>query len=188
LADTPDKTSFSQHANIWGVLTNTIPANQQKILITKVLKDKSLIQCTMYFRFYLSQALYQSGLGDEYIASLEPWKNALALGLTTFPETPEPTRSDCHAWSASPNYDLLATVCGIRPMDFGFRKVRIAPNLGSLKNVEAKMPHPFGEIKVKFVRQGTSGIETEITLPAEITGEFVWNGKMLKLASGLNKF
>ena len=186
LADTPDKTTFSQHANIWGVLTNTIPPKLQKALMTKVLKDKSLIQCTMYFRYYLSQALYQVGLGNEYIASLEPWKQALSLGLTTFPETPEPTRSDCHAWSASPNYDLLATVCGIRPMEVGFRKVRIAPNLGSLKNVAAQMPHPLGEIKVKFKRHGTSGIEAEITLPAELTGEFVWNGKVKKIASGLN--
>ena len=188
LADTPDKTSFSQHANIWGVLTNTIPAKQQKALMTKILNDKSLIQCTIYFRFYLAQVLFQVGLGNEYIASLEPWKQALSLGLTTFPETPEPTRSDCHAWSASPNYDLLATVCGIRPMEVGFRKVRIAPNLGTLKNVEAQMPHPLGEIKVKFVRQGINGIVAEIILPLGLTGEFVWNGKVQKLSSGLNKF
>jgi hypothetical protein len=187
LSDTPDKTSFSQHANIWAVLTNTIPTKQQKVLITKVLNDKSLIQCTIYFRFYLAQALFQAGLGNQYIDSIEPWRQALTLGLTTFPETPEPSRSDCHAWSASPNYDFLATVCGIRPMEVGFRNVRIAPNLCNLKNVEAQMPHPLGEIKVKFVRQGTIGIEAEITLPTELTGEFVWNGKVRKIYSGINK-
>jgi len=187
LADTPAKNCFSQHANIWGVLTNTIPAKQQKELLTKVLNDKSLIQSTIYFRFYLAQALYQVGLGNEYISMLEPWKKSLALGLTTFPEQPEPTRSDCHAWSASPNYDLLATVCGIRPMELGFRKVRIAPNLGNLKNAEANMPHPNGEIKVKFVRQGTNGITAEIILPEALSGEFVWNGKVRKIYSGINK-
>jgi hypothetical protein len=187
LSDTPDKNIFSQHANIWGVLTNTIPKKQQKVLMHKVLTDKSLIQCTLYFRFYLAQALFQAGLGNEYVNSLEPWKQALALGLTTFPEQPEPTRSDCHAWSASPNYDLLATVCGIRPLDIGFRKVSIAPQLGSLKIVEAKMPHTYGEIKVKFVRQGLNGIEAEINLPAGLTGEFVWNGKVRKIVSGYNK-
>ncbi len=187
LSDTPDKTSFSQHANIWGVLTNTIPAKQQKVLMTKVLNDKSLIQSTIYFRFYLAQALFQAGLGNEYIDSLEPWRQALTLGLTTFPETPEPSRSDCHAWSASPNYDLLATVCGIRPMELGFRKVRIAPNLGNLKNAEANMPHPNGEIKVKFIRQGLNGIAAEIILPEALSGEFVWNGKVRKIYSGINK-
>ena len=135
----------------------------------------------------MAQALFQAGLGNEYVNSLEPWKQALALGLTTFPEQPEPTRSDCHAWSASPNYDLLATVCGIRPLDIGFRKVSIAPQLGSLKIVEAKMPHTYGEIKVKFVRQGLNGIEAEINLPAGLTGEFVWNGKVRKIVSGYNK-
>ena len=187
LADTPEKTIFSQHANIWGVLTNTIPQKEHKTLMTKVLSDNSLIQCTIYFRFYLTQALKQASLGDEYVASLAPWREALSLGLTTFPETPEPSRSDCHAWSASPNYDLLATVCGITPMEMGFRKVRIAPNLCNLNSVEANMPHPLGNIKVKFTRKGAMGLYTEITLPAGLTGEFVWQGKMLKISAGLNQ-
>ena len=34
----------------------------------------------------------------------------LQLGLTTWAEKPEPTRSDSHAWSAHPNYGLLATI------------------------------------------------------------------------------
>ena len=181
LADTPDKNSFSQHANIWGVLTNTVPVKQQKTLMNKVLDDKSLIQCTYYFRFYLAQALYKISFGDKYIGSLEPWKQALALGLTTFPENPEPSRSDCHAWSASPNYDLLATVCGIRPMEVGFSKVRIAPSLGNLKTVEAKIPHPKGEIKVSLKRSGKNGMIALVSLPKGIIGEFVWNGKKIPL-------
>jgi alpha-L-rhamnosidase len=47
------------------------------------------------------------------------------LGLTTFAEKPDPTRSDCHAWSASPNYDFLATVAGIEPALPGFKTVKI---------------------------------------------------------------
>jgi hypothetical protein len=54
----------------------------------------------------------------------------LALGYTTFPEIPDINpRSDCHAWSASPNYQLLSIVCGIRPDHNGFKSVVINPSL-----------------------------------------------------------
>ena len=52
----------------------------------------------------------------------------LNRGLTTWAETADPTRSDCHAWSASPNYDLLSIVAGIQPAAPGFKRVRIEPH------------------------------------------------------------
>jgi hypothetical protein len=106
----------------------------------------------------------------------------LALGLTTFAEKPDPTRSDCHAWSASPNYDFLATVAGIEPASPGFKTVKIEPHLGSLTQIEGKMPHPAGTISFSLKRQGEKGIEGEIILPENLTGNFFWNGKTMKLA------
>ena len=125
LADTPGKREFSQHANVMAGLTGLLPAAERRAVLERVVADTSLIQCTLYYRFYLNQALREAGLGDRYVPMLAPWHDMLKRGLTTFAERPEPTRSDCHAWSASPNYDLLATVCGIRPGGPGFRSVRI---------------------------------------------------------------
>ena len=73
----------------------------------------------------------------------------LAMGLTTTPEQPEPTRSDSHAWAAHPNYGLLATVLGVRPAAPGFRRVRVAPHLGTLRHAEGTGPHPDGTIDVR---------------------------------------
>ena len=97
LADTPDKNEFSMHAQIFGVLTNTIPENEQKAMIERIMSDQKLIQPTLYFRFYLTQALKKTGLADRYLATLGPWKDMLKVGLTTFAEKQDPTRSDCHA-------------------------------------------------------------------------------------------
>ena len=66
LADTPDKKEFSMHAQIFAVLTNTIPENKQKEFVERFMNDKKLIQPTMYFRFYLTQALKKTGLADLY--------------------------------------------------------------------------------------------------------------------------
>jgi glycogen debranching enzyme len=174
LADTPDKNIFSQHANILAVLINLIPDKEQKKVMEKVVFEKDLIQCTFYYRFYLVRAIDKVGFGDRYIEMLRPWHDMLKMGLTTFAENPEPTRSDCHAWSASPNYDFLATVCGIEPAEPGFKSVKIEPHLGPLTWVEGKVPHPLGEIKVRLERIGKTGVKGSITLPEGLKGKFLW--------------
>ncbi|NJK96175.1 MAG: hypothetical protein HC905_15805 [Bacteroidales bacterium] len=82
----------------------------------------------------------KAGLGDKYIEMLTPWRKMIAMGLTTFAENPEPTRSDCHAWSASPNYDLLATVLGVEPGSPGFKSVTINPHWENSILLKARYP------------------------------------------------
>jgi len=175
IADTPQKTSFSQHATLLAVLTDLVPPENQKEVMERVLSDDSLTQCTFYFRYYLHRAAKKAGLGDRYISFLGPWRKMLELGLTTWAETPEPTRSDCHAWSSSPNYELLATVCGVEPAAKGFSRVRIEPHLGDLAWVKGEVPHPKGAVGVS-VRKKEGGIQAEVELPQDVPGAFVWHG------------
>jgi alpha-L-rhamnosidase len=183
IADTPARRHFSQHANILAVLTGVIPPVEQKSVMQKVLSDASLTQCSYYFRFYLFRAMKKAGLSDQYLAQLGPWREMLSLGLTTWAETPEPARSDCHAWSAHPNFDLLATVAGIEPASPGFSTVDIRPHLGPLHRLSAAMPHPQGEITVAYRRTAT-GLVADISLPSNVSGMFWWNGKQLPLHGG----
>ena len=187
LADSPEKKSFSQHANIWGILTGCIDTKDQKQCMIKVIKDKSLVPASLFYRFYYAQALKKAGLGNLYIASLTPWKNMLQSGLTTFPETTSPrVRSDCHAWSASPCYDFLATICGIEATSPGFKTVRIAPNLGGLHKISCRVPigrtHTF--ISVRYEGTEQQGYRATINLPEGIAGVF-WTGvKNIALSAG----
>ncbi|MBC7828259.1 MAG: alpha-L-rhamnosidase N-terminal domain-containing protein [Chitinophagaceae bacterium] len=184
MANTPEKKTFSQHAGIMAVLTGSIPKPSVKKVINTILYDTSLSQATFYYRFYLNRALKQAGMADMYYSQLKPWHNMIAIGLTTFAENPEPTRSDCHAWSSSPNYDFLATICGIMPDSPGFKKVLIKPALGELKDVNGRMPHPNGFIHVILKRSGPIGIEGTIALPPGLAGKFVWNNKEILLKEG----
>jgi hypothetical protein len=188
IADSPEKSTFSQHANILAILTNTFPEKADKAkIINAVLNDKDLAQCTLYFKFYLFEALEKAGQADQFTADLTPWKEMIATGLTTFAETPDPTRSDCHAWSASPVYYFLSLVTGIKPASPGFKTVRIAPNLGDLKNIDATLPHKLGNIHVKLQKDDENHISGEITLPIHLNGVFVWNGEERQLKEGINK-
>jgi hypothetical protein len=112
----------------------------------------------------------------------------LDLGLTTFAEAPEPTRSDCHAWSASPCYDLLATVSGIRPASPHFATVQITPHLGDLTYCEAQIPHPSGTIAVKYEKSETGAWQVTATLPEGVTGYLIWKGERHNLKSAANQF
>lgn len=182
--DTPDGNTYSQQANVMAVLTDTVAPADQAAVMERVLSDATLTQSTYYFSYYQLEALRKAGLGDRYIDQLAPWREMLSLGLTTVPETPEPTRSDSHAWSAHPNYGLLATVLGVRPAEPGFKRVRIAPHLGPLQRAEGRVPHPLGTIVVRLARTEGGGLRGDVVLPEGLTGVLVWRGKEIALRPG----
>ena len=183
LADTPAKATFSQHANILAVLTDAVPVEQQAGLLEKIMADKSITQTTFYFRFYLFQALKKTGLGDAFLTQLDDWRTMLEMGLTTFAEKPEPTRSDCHAWSACPNYEFFSTTLGINPGSPGFRTVRIEPFLGDLSFAEGSIPHPDGKLYVRLEKT-TDGLKAMVSLPTGVEGDLIWNGQMRHVQGG----
>jgi len=194
LADTPAQKHYSQHANILGVWLDVIPREQEKDVLKKILSVSDsgftstgsvpeMTKATYYFRFYLARALDHAGMGDQYLNLLKPWRDMTALGLTTWAEQPEPTRSDSHAWSAHPNFDFLTIVAGIRPKAPGFSTVSIEPHLGVLRNVVSAVPTPKGVVEVKYVSDN-SGMKAEISLPPNVSGELIWKGKTLTLHPG----
>lgn len=184
LADDPRMERYTEHANLLGILTDTIPLEDQQAVMQRILSQTvGLTPATIYFRFYYNRALVKTGLADQYLDTLDIWHDQLKLNLTTWAEMPEPSRSDCHAWGSSPNYEFLATVAGITPSDSGFETIRIAPALGDLESVDARMPHPKGMISVQLQRTGT-GLSGTISLPKRVTGTFEWSGKTIQLKAG----
>jgi hypothetical protein len=192
IADNPDLKNFSQQANILAVLYDVVPNDgRRQAVLRRMLHIEpgttpdGVLSASYYFRFYLARALEHAGLANAYLRSIDPWRKMLALHFSTWPEVPGDTRSDSHAWSAHPIYDLLTLVAGIEPASPGFAIVRIAPHLGSLPSLTANYPHPQGIIKVEYRRQG-AGLDATVTLPGKLTGNFVFNGRVWPLNPGVN--
>jgi hypothetical protein len=159
----------SQHVNSLAVLTARLPAADAHELIDRVSKDKQIAQCTVYFRYYLDRALAAAGWGDRYLERLGTWEGMLAEGLTTWAETDVPdSRSDCHAWGASPNIEFFRNVLGVDSAGPGFTKVRVRPNLGPLQSARGVVPHPKGLIRVDVTREG-GVVKHKVTLPPGVT-------------------
>ena len=191
LADTPGQDSFSEQTNALGVLYDAIPPAKQAAVVQRLFAERTnqsantpkLTRVSYYFQFYLSRALEHVGLANMYVETLQPWREMLAKGLTTTPETPDPSRSDTHAWSGHPAYDLNTIVAGVRPASPGFATVRIAPALGSLTSVDAVTPHPGGSIRTSYHREGEK-VDAVIELPAGVNGTLVWKDRVIALHPG----
>jgi hypothetical protein len=190
-ADTPARKQFSQHANVLAVLAGVSTGDEARDLVTRALADTSIVQCSYYFRHYVHSAVNVVGEGDRYLGLLGEWESMLSRGLTTFAERYErpgdPSRSDCHAWSSSPNFEVFRTVLGIDTAAPGFQRVRVRPFLGALERVSGSIPHPNGEVAVTLERTGSS-LRAAVTLPAGVSGEFSWKGIQRPLAPGANAF
>jgi alpha-L-rhamnosidase len=187
-ADTPDKEKFSQHANSMAILADLADARQANEIGIQMLSDTTLTQASIYFKYYLHLALVKAGLGDGYLDWLDIWRNNMALGLTTWGEDSEveTTRSDCHAWGASPNIEFFRIILGVESAAPYFRKVRIEPHLGSIKQISGEIPHPAGKITVDYSISGNK-LKAKISLPDDISGTFIWKGKEYELKGGDNK-
>ncbi len=180
LADTPAREDYSQHAQILGVLTGCLDTS----VMRAAWRNPALREPTLYFKFYAHRALQHAGLADLYLDSLQTWFKLLDWGFSTFPEKDElDTRSDCHAWSASPLYDLLTLVAGIRPTSPGFRTVMIAPANNGLPHLRAAFPHHRGELSIDLTFSA-GRVTGHVTLPPGTTGAFRWQGKLLPLQAG----
>lgn len=202
LADNPDQKIYSQQANILGVLFDVIPKNRQQDVLRRMLAIEpgttpdGVLSASYYFRYYLARALDHAGIADDYLQSLDPWRKLLPLHFSTWPEIPGDTRSDSHAWSAHPIYDMLTLVAGIEPASPGFATVRIAPHLGSLDHLNATFPHPQGNIQVEYRSssshanpsvKGGAAFDAKIILPGTVTGVFLFHGQSWPLKGGENR-
>lgn len=185
VADDIVRTSFSQHASIMGILSGAFSKQEEHQIFKNLMADKSLIQATVYYRFYLFRAMKKVGLANSYLDYLGIWRDMIANGLTTFAERPEPSRSDCHAWSASPNYDLLATVCGIEPASPGFKTIFIRPNPGNLTFIKGSVTHPLGMIDVDLTRKNNR-LVGDVSLPKGTSGIFIFEKEKIRLKEGEN--
>ncbi len=183
VADTPSKSSFSEHAVALSIVTDCLP---------KPLRDRSFaalegaadLSRASYMLHVVFSAYFRYGRGDLFLAKLDQWRGYLKLGLRCPLESPEFPRSDCHAFASTPLYHFHAGLAGVRPSAPFFSEVRIEPAPGGLRAVAARTPHPGGCVETDLRFDGEGGVSGEVALPPGVSGVFVWRGRSLRLPPG----
>lgn len=187
-ADDPKKLYFSEHSQCLAVLTGAFTPEQRRRALASLrqpCKEPRLAPCTIYFSHYKLEALVSMGVSP--LAELAPWWQLSDHGFVTTPETPEPSRSDCHAWGAHPLYHFYASIMGIRPASPGFRTLSITPRPGDLSFLKGSMPHPAGGTIEFQMRENDDARIFSLSLPEGLSGTFHWEGKTWHLEAGSQK-
>ena len=186
-ASDADRTVFSEHAQCLALLTDVFTGARAQALFAKLVSE-DLCPTSVYFSYYLFETYFKFGRADLFLKRLDMWKGYVKLGATTCLEEPEypghDSRSDCHAWGAHPLWFLRTGVAGIRSAAPFFARVKVAPQPGALKSLQASYPHPSGrmiEVDLKFADGKATG-----TVTTPVAGTFEFGGMKKDLVPGVN--
>jgi alpha-L-rhamnosidase len=186
-SDTPEGKYFSQHTNCLAILTGIAKDTEAKSIMKKVLKAENMTKATLYWSFYVFEALKKAGMKDEYLDHLGIWEQMLAAGATTWPETGLNSRSECHGWGASPNYHFYKLTAGIESAQPGFKHVNIQPDLQNHHSINSTIPHHNGKILIEATRDVNNKLTARVELPEGTHGTFFWENKKIRLKPGINQ-
>jgi len=161
--DGNQKDAVTRYANMFAVFFNYLSPEKQQLIKKSVLQNDSIMKITTpYMRFYELEALCALGEQKAVMKEMKDyWGGMIREGATTFWEKYNPKdtgvqhlamygrpygKSLCHAWGASPIYLLGKYYLGIQPVEAGYSRFVITPNLGGLTWMEGSVPTPNGSI------------------------------------------
>ncbi|MEX0324038.1 MAG: alpha-L-rhamnosidase C-terminal domain-containing protein [Puniceicoccaceae bacterium] len=182
---TASEPAISQHANALAILTDVATKDDHRNIMGQVLSESTMTQATLYWSFYVFEALHKADMGAQYLDNLDVWTELMDLGATTWPESGPNSRSECHGWGASPNYHFLKIVAGMQPASPGFEDIVVEPNFGNLTRITAQMPHPQGMVEMD-INRSSNNLSGWVRLPDNINGTFSWQGIEMELKPGKN--
>jgi alpha-L-rhamnosidase len=150
---------LSQHSQVAAILADVATPEQTLRVLDRLTSDPSLFRMKFMQSFYLARALEKAGGYSAFSTHvLELWRQALAKHVSTWPEYPDPTRSDCHAWSSWIAADFVTCVLGIRSLESGFAEILIAPHTEIGAYARGSAPTAVGTVTVEWRKDPDTGI------------------------------
>jgi len=138
-------------------------------------EETDVVMAQPFFSYFVHRALAKVGATDKLMSRIEErWGAMLDAGATTWWEewVQRPSSSECHAWSASPTFDLSTEVLGVQPIAPGFASFRVAPRTAGLTFAKGVFPTVKGDIQVDWTID-KHVFSLNVLVPAETTAEVV---------------
>ena len=168
--------------------------------LEELLKNKDLVKTfdtTMHtqIQYELAETELSRGLVQDMISRIRKyWCSMITSGSDCMhectlltgqhpridePDADNPEYSYCHGWTAAANVLLPMGIAGIKPTEYGFKKVRIKPVTDIFESFKCAVPTPYGEIALKYEHNTLhyiipDGVEAELVLKSgteRISGE-----------------
>lgn len=154
LQDGPGIEEYSQHTQVFAVLTDTVAGEQAKENLRKtILYKEKYSQCSVAMVYYLFRALEKTGMYELTESYWNIWQRMIDKYTTTCVEDEVQERSECHAWGALILYELPSVILGIRPSAPGYEKMEVKPVPGYLKSARGQVITPKGMVNVEWYRE-----------------------------------
>jgi alpha-L-rhamnosidase len=111
--------------------------------------EEGVVLANTFYSHFVYEALAKHGRVSDALELMRArFGPMLARGATTLWESFEPTASLCHAFSASPTWQLSRHVLGVYPLLPGYEAIGICPNLAGLDHARGVFPTPKGPVSV----------------------------------------
>ena len=168
IQDGPGVEEYSQHAQVFAVLTDVVTGSNAVKVMELALEDRTMAQCSVAMAYYLFRAVEKVGLYHRTDSLWNPWRRMIANKLTTCVEDEVTQRSDCHAWGALILHELPAVILGVQPAEPGYRSARVSPNPGYLSWAKGEVVTPQGIIKISWKQADDGSIDLMVRAPEGI--------------------
>lgn len=169
---------FHEHTQALMLTTGSVPEEKRPALL-RALADRTLVPMTLSSLPYKVWAMEAGTPADRNAIAdmvMGHYRTMLAASCDTLWET-ENGQDDffyagslCHGWSALPIYVMQSIILGIKPLEPGFRRFRVAPAPGGLRFASGEMPTPAGRIQVSWRLEKDNGT-LRICVPAGLHPE-----------------
>lgn len=216
VADGKPSRRVSQHSNAVAILYGIAPEDRWRGIIEYITdpqrvrlrqtdmrglvtpgpfnEETDVVLAQPFFSFYLHRALAQAGAFDKAVARIEElWGAMLDAGATTWWEEwkRRANSSECHAWSASPTFDLSTDLLGVRPTEPGFARFAVEPKPAGLNYAKGVFPTVKGDVEVEWRIEGGSfalavrspqqtkmdlALPVRKSAPVRVNDALVWDG------------
>lgn len=171
----PGYEEYSQHAQVYAVLSGLAEGGKARDLLTRTLEKKDIAQCSFTQQFFLFRALEKCGAYELTGRQWDLWKVLLDKNLTTVPEVPDgkrSPRSDCHAWGALPLYEFTRCILGVKPGAPGWESIVIEPHTLTLPGANGRVTTPKGPVSVAWTND-ENGFDIRVETPDGVPAELI---------------
>jgi hypothetical protein len=165
------------HANMFPLAFGLVPKEYIRS-VADFVKSREMV-CSVYGSQYLLEALYEAGEGDFALklmtdrSSDRSWPHMVydvgtTITLEAWDNKYKPNQDWNHAWGAAPANIIPRCLMGVQPIEPGFAKVRIKPQVGSLKTAGLDLPTVRGTIHTDFASEPKQSFVLNVVLPGNV--------------------
>jgi len=173
--DGEGSTHSALHANMFPLAFELVPPEYVDS-VARFVKSRGMV-CSVYGSQCLLEALYAAGL-DDYALQLmtdrgsdRSWPHMIydvgtTITLEAWDNKYKPNQDWNHAWGAAPANIIPRCLMGVRPIEPGFAKVQIKPQIGNLRQASLNLPTIRGTIGVDITAAQAESFVLNVNLPA----------------------